>query len=66
MELPLSDDMNKRIIELMTNLENELIKPRKENISGPPESRRLFGEKEHPRNGEPFDTCDESDEWSVM
>ena len=33
--------------------------------TGTPQSL-LCGEKEHPRNGEPFDTCGESDEWSVM
>ena len=33
MELPLSDDVNKKIIELMTNLEIEFVKPRKEDVN---------------------------------
>lgn len=44
----------------------EIKKEMEEMLSGPPESRKTFWGKEHPRSGEPFGTCDESDERSVM
>lgn len=45
----------------------EEIQKRMEDIfSGSPKSPETFWGKEHPRNGESFDTCGESDEWSVM
>ncbi len=35
-------------------------------ISGPPQSCKLCGEKEHPRSGEPFVACGKSDKRRVV
>ena len=55
-----------KLLALIDEIHSELLLPRKEDISGPPKSQRLFGEKEHPRSDEPFGTSDESDKRSVM
>lgn len=66
-----------RLVELVEYIHSTLLLPYKktaeeirkemeEMLSGSPESRMTFWGKDHPRSGEPFGTCDESDERSVM
>lgn len=54
-----------KLLSLIDEIHSELLLPRKEKISGSPQSL-LCGEKEHPRSDEPFGIYGESDKRSVM
>ena len=54
-----------KLLSLIDEINSELLLPRKEKISGSPQSL-LCGEKEHPRSDEPFGIYGESDKRSVM
>ena len=54
-----------KLLSLIDEIRSELLLPRKEKISGSPQSL-LCGEKEHPRGDEPFGIYGESDKRSVM
>ncbi len=54
-----------QLLTLIDEIHSKLLLPRKEDISGSPQSL-LCGEKEHPRSGESFGIYDESDKRSVM
>ena len=54
-----------KLLALIDEIHSELLLPRNEKISGPPQSL-LCGEKEHPRSDEPFGIYGESDRRSVM
>ena len=58
------DAVNK-LLMLIDEIHSELLLPRKEKISGSPQSL-LCGEKEYPRSDEPFGIYGESDKRSVM
>ena len=60
--LKLFDDIYAEIIDTPKQSKKEIIL---EVITGSPQSL-LCGEKEQPRSGKPFGTCDGSDERSVM
>lgn len=48
----LSPRAENTLLDLIDRIHSELLLPGKEDVSGTPKSHRLFGEKEHPRNGE--------------
>ena len=54
-----------KLLLLIDEIHSELLLPRKEKISGSPQSL-LCGEKEHPRSDESFGIYGESDKRSVM
>lgn len=73
----LTPEAESKLLLLIDEIHSELLLPEKENLkqikngiegelSGPPKSQRLFGEKEHPRSVESFGTCAENDKRSVM
>ena len=61
----LASETESKLLSLIDEIHSELLLPRKEKVSGSPQSL-LCGEKEHPRSDKPFDTCGESDKRSVM
>ena len=61
-DMGISKDVEAEAFNLLAEISDVLIKPRKEQLFGVPAKRNtLCGEKEHPRIGEPFDTCGKSD-----
>lgn len=77
LNIAVTPETEAKLVELVEYIHSTLLLPYKktaeeirketeEMLSGSPESRKTFGGKEHPRSGEPFGTCDESDERSVM
>ena len=60
--LQLFDDIYAEILDTPKQSRKEIVQ---EVITGSPQSL-LCGEKEHPRSGKPFGTCDESEKRSVM
>lgn len=61
----ITSETESKLLALIDEIYSELLLPRKENISGPPQSL-LCGEKEHPRSDKPFGIYGESDKRSVM
>ena len=61
----ITPETENKLLALIDEIHSELLLPRKEKISGSPQSL-LCGEKEHPRSDEPFGIYGESDKRSVM
>ena len=61
-DMGISKDVEAEAFNLLAEISDVLIKPRKEQLFGVPAKRNtLCGEKEHPRIDEPFDTRGKSD-----
>ena len=56
-----TEETERELVDLITDIREQLLLPGKEALLGPPQNQRFCGEKEHPRNGEPFVACDKSE-----
>ena len=56
-----TEETERELVDLITDIRKQLLLPGKEALPGPPQNRRFCGEKEHPRNGEPFVAGDTSE-----
>ena len=62
----LTPEVESVALELFDRIHKALFEVRKEDTTGPPESKRLFGEKEHHHSDEPFDIYVESDKRRLV
>ncbi len=56
-----TEETERELVDLITDIREQLLLPGKEALPGPPQNRRFCGEKEYPRNGEPFVAGDKSE-----
>ena len=56
-----TEETERELISLITDIREQLLLPGKEALWGPPQNQRFCGEKEHLRNGEPFVAGDKSE-----
>ncbi len=56
-----TEETERELVDLITDIREQLLLLGKEALPGPPQNRRFCGEKEHPRNGEPFVAGDKSE-----
>ncbi|MBQ6163121.1 MAG: hypothetical protein IJK23_01465 [Clostridia bacterium] len=56
-----TEETERELISLITDIREQLLLPGKEALLGPPQNQRFCGEKEQPRNGEPFVAGDKSE-----
>ncbi len=57
-----SPELDKKICAVLKQITAEFLLPGKGGQSGPPQSKSLCGEKEHPHKNEPFAACGEREE----